>query len=146
MNKSLQEYTSDFLPRDTAYTVQKLKEHSESFQSIEDLFSYTVNNGHDVLQSIREYHSVEVKAVKIDEFLSSDQKSSSDWQEIWTVNQKHLDETLQILQLLQGISQVYRLSPIKQKVGINIKNSFVLISRIFYVELFSAFSNLYIPF
>lgn len=106
MNKSLQDYTSDFLPRDTVYTVQKLNEHSESFQGIEDLFSYTVNNGHDVLQSIREYHSIEIKAAKIDEFMSSEQKSNSDWQEIWTENQKHLEENLQILQLLQGISQV----------------------------------------
>lgn len=106
MNKSLQDYTSDFLPRDTAYVTHKLRENSESFQNIDSLFSYTVNNGYDVLQSIKEYHSVEIKAAKIDEFLAREHKSNADWQKIWMENKKHLDENLKILELLQGISQV----------------------------------------
>ena len=107
MNKSLQDYTADFLPRDTNFALQKLHDHSESFKSIEELHSYTINNGHDVLQAIREYDTIEIKAAKVESVLSSDPKrSQAGWQEIWTENQKHLDENLKILGILQGISQV----------------------------------------
>jgi len=107
MNKALQEYTSDFLPRDTLYAVQKLKDNAERFQEIEELFSYTIHNGHDVLQSIREYDSIDGKSAKIKEALgSSEDVVGSRLKSIWEENRKNLDESLLILQVLQEISQV----------------------------------------
>ena len=104
MNRALQEYTSDFLPRATLSALQKIKDNSDRFKEIEELFTYTIHNGYDVLQSIHEYESSDGKSAKIEEALKSG--SSTSLTNIWDENKKQLDESLVILQVLQRISHV----------------------------------------
>ena len=106
MNRALQEYTSDFLPRATVYAVQKIKDHADRFQEIEELFTYTIRNGHDVLQSIHEYNSIDGKSTKIEEALQTDGQGLK---EVWEENEKHLDDSLVVLQILQQISKVRKM-------------------------------------
>ena len=106
MNKTLQEYTSDFLPRSTAYTKQKLKDQFASFRAVEELFVYTIQNGQDVLQSIEEYEELGIKSTQIEHLLNSGDQNHSEWKLVWEENQKRLEDSLKILKYLQEISQV----------------------------------------
>lgn len=106
MNKSLHDYTSDFLPRDTLYVQQKLNDHFESFRFVEELFVYTIQNAQDVLLSIKEYEELGLKSTKIEDLLNANDKKPGIWKEFWEGNELRLEENLKILQLLQDISQV----------------------------------------
>lgn len=114
MNRALQEYTSDFLPRATVYAVQRIKDHSDRYQEIEELFTYTIRNGHDVLQAINEYDSIDGKSTKIEAALNASATEGKDTgkgdeanlKELWEENKKNLDESVLVLQVLQRISQV----------------------------------------
>ena len=115
MNRALQEYTSDFLPRASVYAVQRIKDHADRYQEIEELFTYTIRNGHDVLQAINEYDSIDGKSTKIEEALNTSASNSkkgmkeSNLKELWEENKKNLDESVLVLQVLQKISQVFNI-------------------------------------
>ena len=98
MNKSLQDYTSDFLPRDTYNAQSKLHDHIASIKFVEDMLKYTIQNGEEVIQDIGPFQEEGV--------LVKDGKREVNMKSL-EIDKSELDENLELLKHLQEISQVW---------------------------------------
>lgn len=97
MNKSLQDYTSDFLPRDTYNAQSKLNDHIASIKFVEDMLKYTIQNGEEVVKDIGPFQEESV--------LVKDGKKELNMKPL-EINKNELEENLKLLKHLQEISQV----------------------------------------
>lgn len=106
MDGMLQKFRSRQVAPDLNRAQLMLQDHLANYQSVADIYNFTITNGRDILKKVGTSESVTVSREEIKRFLEESEGKKDEWASLWEHHKSKLEESVKICEFEQSISRV----------------------------------------
>lgn len=83
-----------------------LQDHLANYQSIADIYNFTINTGRDILKKVGTSESISISREEIKRFLEQSESRTDEWASLWEHHKIKLEESVKVCEFEQAISKV----------------------------------------